>query len=47
MQGKWKEQLGGYNAKDTKRKKQSRKHTLKDKIVGLMSVQYRGDKETT
>jgi len=30
MKGLWKENLGGWNAKDTKRKKQSRNHTLKD-----------------
>lgn len=46
MQGIWKEKIGGYNAKDKKRKKQTRKHTLKDKMVGLMSVGYRGDKTT-
>lgn len=31
MQGLWKEKVGGWNNKDCKRKKQSRKHTLKDK----------------
>jgi len=30
MKGLWKENLGGYNHKDTKRKKQTRKHSLKD-----------------
>ncbi len=30
MKGLWKENLGGWNAKDTKRKKQARNHTLKD-----------------
>jgi len=30
MKGLWKENLGGWNHKDSKRKKQNRKHTLKD-----------------
>jgi len=31
MQGTWKENIQGWNTKDSKRKKQSRKHTLKDR----------------
>ena len=31
MQGRWKEKIGGYDAKGTKRKRHTRKNTLKDK----------------
>lgn len=36
MQGTWKENISGWNQKDSKRKKQSRKHTLKDKAKTLI-----------
>ena len=35
MQGTWKENISGYH-KDCRRKKQSRKHTLKDKVKPLI-----------
>ena len=38
MQGLWKENLGGWNHKDTKRKRQSRKNTLRDKGRALLNV---------
>ena len=38
MNGLWKENIGGWNNKDTKRKKQSRKHILKDKGRALLKV---------
>ena len=31
MNGTWKENIGGWNGKDTRRKKQTRNHTLNDK----------------
>ena len=45
MQGLWKEKLGGFNNKDIKRKKQKRKHTLRDKYVGLYFTNRRNDKK--
>ena len=46
MQGLWKENLGGWNHKDTKRKRQSRKNTLRDKGRALIrAFDYRCDKE--
>lgn len=38
MQGLWKESIGGWNHKDTKRKKQTRKNTLRDKGKALLNV---------
>ena len=45
MQGTWKEKVGGWNHKDTKRKKQTRKHILKDKVKPLIKKFYYDDKE--
>lgn len=45
MKGTWKEDIGGYNSKDTKRKRQSRKNTLKDSLQGLLSASFRNDKK--
>ncbi|MBT5491375.1 hypothetical protein HOK00_03535 [bacterium] len=45
MQGTWKENLSGYNHKDTKRKKQSRKHTVKYKYQGFLKASLRKDKK--
>jgi len=45
MQGIWKEEIAGFNRKDTKRKKQTRHHTLKDKLAPLVHVKYKGDKD--
>ena len=42
MQGVWKEKINGWN-KDNKRKKQSRKHTLKDKAKILIRKFYHQD----
>jgi len=36
MQGIWKENLGGWNAKGNKRRKQTRNHTIKDKAIGII-----------
>jgi hypothetical protein len=41
MQGKWKEKLGGYDLKGNRRKKQSRKHTIKDKYNYFENRYYR------
>ena len=38
MNGLWKEAVGGWNHKDSKRKRQSRKHTLKDKGRALLNA---------
>ena len=35
MQGKWKNNVGGWNHKDSKRKKQTRNHLLKDRGLYL------------
>lgn len=35
MKGLWKEQLSGWNQKDSKRKKQNRNHTIKDNLNEL------------
>lgn len=35
MQGLWKENLRGWNHKDSKRKKQTRRHSFKDKAKGI------------
>lgn len=40
MQGLWKTQLGGYNAKNIKRKSASRKHLLKDKARFIRKNPY-------
>ena len=37
MQGLWKEKLGGWNHKDSKRKKQTRRNSFKDKARGIAS----------
>lgn len=37
MQGLWKENLGGWNHKDSKRKKQTRRNSFKDKAKGIAS----------
>lgn len=42
MTGLWKENIGGWNAKNQKRKKQSRKHTLKDKGKVLIKAFHKG-----
>ena len=39
MQGLWKENLGGWNAKDCRRKSQSRNNTLRDKGRVLLKAQ--------
>jgi len=36
MQGVWKENLGGWNTKGIKRKKQTRNHTIKDKAKAIL-----------
>jgi len=41
MHGLWKENLGGWNAKDCKRKNQSRKNTLRDKGRVLLNAFYK------
>jgi len=41
MNGTWKEQLGGYDSKGTRRKRQARKHILKDKIKALEKTFWR------
>lgn len=38
MHGLWKEKTGGWNNKDSKRKKQKRKHTLKDKGRAILKT---------
>lgn len=45
MKGLWKENLGSWNHKDTKRKKQTRKHTLKDNIKVLIKEEINYYKE--
>lgn len=37
MQGLWKEKLCGWNHKDSKRKKQTRRNSFKDKAQGIAS----------
>jgi hypothetical protein len=48
MQGLWKENVGSWNNKDSKRKKQNRKHTLKDKAKWHIShsSNWRNKKES-
>ncbi len=41
MNGLWKESVGGWNHKDTKRKKQKRKHTIRDKGRGTLKATKR------
>lgn len=41
MNGLWKESVGGWNHKDTKRKKQKRKHTIRDKGRGTLKAAKR------
>ena len=43
MNGLWKENLGGWNHKDSKRKKQSRNNTLRDKGRALLKIQETKD----
>jgi len=43
MNGLWKENLGGWNHKGQKRKKQKRKHTIRDRARALLKVQERKD----
>lgn len=38
MNGSWKETVGGWNHKDSKRKRQTRKHTLRDKGKALLKT---------
>ena len=38
MNGLWKETVGGWNRKDSKRKRQTRKHTLRDKGRALLKT---------
>ena len=38
MYGLWKETVGGWNHKDSKRKRQCRKHTLRDKGRALLKT---------
>ena len=45
MQGRWKENVGGYH-KDCRRKKHSRKHTLKDKVKPLIKKYIYNDIDT-
>ena len=45
MNGTWKENLSGYNHKGQRRKKQTRKHILKDKIKPLIKNFYFKNKE--
>lgn len=48
MQGTWKEKVGGWNHKGQRRKKQSRKHTLKDKAKALLKrYDYYGKNDDT
>ncbi len=43
MDGLWKEKIGGWNSKDSKRKSQTRNNTLRDKGRALLNV-YNGHK---
>lgn len=45
MKGLWKENLGSWNRKDYKRKKQTRKHTLNDNIKVLQKREINYHKE--
>lgn len=38
MNGLWKETVGGWNHKDSKRKRQTRKHLLRDKGRALLNT---------
>jgi len=46
MQGLWKENVGGWNHKDSRRKKQTRNNTIRDKGRMLLRVYGGGWKKT-
>ena len=46
MNGLWKEQLSGWNTKDSRRKKQTRKNTLRDKSRAILQDFYKTERNS-